>query len=77
MAALQTRLAECHLEMHPTKTKIVYCKALEDVADEINPVLRGWIEYYGRYYLREAGGEIPPAYSPQSALGDGYDIPRR
>jgi RNA-directed DNA polymerase len=25
-AALQARLAECHLEMHPTKTKIVYCK---------------------------------------------------
>jgi len=25
-AELQTRLAECHLEMHPTKTKIVYCK---------------------------------------------------
>ena len=23
---LQARLAECHLEMHPTKTKIVYCK---------------------------------------------------
>ena len=22
---------------------------LEDVATEINPVLRGWIEYYGRY----------------------------
>jgi RNA-directed DNA polymerase len=113
MAALQVRLAECHLEMHPTKTKIVYCKdgsrkeshanqafdflgygfrprlvknsrrgslfwsftpavsqsalttmretirktnirnrtqiTLEDVADEINPILRGWIEYYGRY----------------------------
>jgi hypothetical protein len=26
MAELQARLAECHLEMHPTKTKIVYCK---------------------------------------------------
>ena len=26
MAALQARLAECRLEMHPTKTKIVYCK---------------------------------------------------
>ena len=26
MVALQARLAECHLEMHPTKTKIVYCK---------------------------------------------------
>ena len=25
-AELQTRLAECGLEMHPTKTKIVYCK---------------------------------------------------
>jgi RNA-directed DNA polymerase len=24
--ALPARLAECHLEMHPTKTKIVYCK---------------------------------------------------
>src|SRR5258708_21750500 len=24
-AALQARLAECHLELHPSKTKIVYC----------------------------------------------------
>ncbi len=23
---------------------------LQDVANELNPVLRGWIEYYGRYY---------------------------
>ena len=112
-AELQARLAECHLEMHPTKTKIVYCKdgrrkgkypnrsfdflgycfrprlvknsrrgtlfwsftpavsraaltemrqeireanfrnrtqiELEDVARELNPLLRGWMEYYGRY----------------------------
>ena len=112
-AELQARLAECHLEMHPTKTKIVYCKdgsrrgkysnytfdflgycfrprlvknsrrgtlfwsftpavsqaaltemrqeiretnfrnrtqiGLEDIARELNPVLRGWMEYYGRY----------------------------
>jgi hypothetical protein len=26
MAELQLRLAECRLEMEPTKTKIVYCK---------------------------------------------------
>ena len=26
MAALQARLTECRLEMHPTKTKMVYCK---------------------------------------------------
>ena len=25
-AELQARLAECHLEMHPTKAKVVYCK---------------------------------------------------
>jgi RNA-directed DNA polymerase len=110
---LQARLAECGLEMHPTKTKIVYCKdgkrqlqyptvkfdflgycfwprlirrhrdntlfcgfnpavsvsalkamrsvirdlklrrqtqlSLQDLARQINPLLRGWIEYYGRF----------------------------
>ena len=110
---LQARLAECQLEMHPTKTKIVYCKdgkrkgrhsnvmfdflgyqfrprmvqnsrdgslfcgfvpavspsalksmrstvrdlniaqrthlSLDDIAKKLNPLLRGWIGYYGRY----------------------------
>ena len=112
-AELQARLAECGLEMHPTKTKIVYCKdgkrkgrypnvtfdflgyqfrprmvrssrnnelfcsftpavspsalkairstvrdlnirqrtqrSLDDIARMLNPLLRGWIGYYGRY----------------------------
>jgi group II intron reverse transcriptase/maturase len=112
-AALQARLAECQLELHPDKTRIVYCKdikrnaeyptvmfdflgycfrprlvkntrtqqlfwgfnpavspgalkdirstiralkfrrqthlSLEDIAQRLNPLLRGWIEYYGRY----------------------------
>ena len=112
-AELQARLAECGLEMHPTKTKIVYCKdgkrkgrysnvtfdflgyqfrprmvrssrnnelfcsftpavspsalkairstvrdlnirqrtqrSLDDIASMLNPLLRGWIGYYGRY----------------------------
>ena len=112
-AELQARLAECHLELHPTKTKIVYCKdgkrkgtypnvkfdflgyefrpravwgpqsgklfcgytpavspsalkamratirdlhirhrtqvSLADIARQLNPLLRGWIAYYGRY----------------------------
>jgi RNA-directed DNA polymerase len=112
-AELQARLAECHLEMHPTKTKVVYCKdgkrkgkypnvkfdflgycfrprlvrnfrdnslfggfnpavspsamkvmrqavrdlnirrqtqlSLQDIAQKLNPLLRGWIAYYGRY----------------------------
>ena len=112
-AALQTRLAECQLELHPDKTRIVYCKdnnrtmeypnimfdflgycfrprlvknsrnkqlfcgfnpavspralkhlrstirdlkfrrqthlSLEDIAQRLDPILRGWVEYYGRY----------------------------
>ena len=112
-ADLQARLAVCRLELHPTKTKIVYCKdgrrkekypnvkfdflgygfrprwvknsrsnelfcgftpaisatalkamrttirdlklrsrtdvSLADIARKINPLLRGWIAYYGRY----------------------------
>jgi RNA-directed DNA polymerase len=112
-ADLQARLAECRLELHPTKTKIVYCKdgkrqgtypnvkfdflgycfrprlvrrlrdntffcgfnpavsvsalktmrmtigelnlrnhthsSLADIARRINPLLRGWIAYYGRH----------------------------
>jgi hypothetical protein len=112
-AELQARLAECHLEMHQTKTKIVYCKdgkrkgkypnfkfdflgfcfrprrvrrfrdnslfrgftpavspsamkamrettrdlnlrrqtqlSLRDIASKLNPLLHGWIAYYGRY----------------------------
>jgi len=111
--ALRIRLLECRLELHPTKTKIVYCKddrrkgkhevvafdflgycfrprsvkgprsqkmfcgfspavskpalnamratirdlkirkrtevTLDDIARELNPMVRGWIAYYGRY----------------------------
>ena len=112
-AELHARLAECRLELHPTKTKIVYCKdgkrkgtyptvkfdflgfcfrprqvkrardgklfcgfnpavspaalksmratikdlgfrrrtevSLADIGRRLNPLLRGWINYYGRY----------------------------
>lgn len=112
-AELRVRLAECHLEMHPTKTKVVYCRdrnrndkhpnvkfdflgycfrprlvrnsrdkslfcgfnpavspsamkamrqairdlnlrrqtqlSLQDIARTLNPLLRGWIAYYGHY----------------------------
>jgi RNA-directed DNA polymerase len=111
-AMLQDRLAECQLEMHPTETKIVYCRdsnrrgtyptvtfdflgycfrprrvksrnrklfcsfspavspsalksmrekirdlnirrrpdvSMSEIARKLNPILRGWIEYYGRY----------------------------
>jgi len=119
-AALSARLAECHLELHPAKTRIAYCKDanrrgsyhttkfdflgytfrprsaknnrrnclfmgfspavsstalksmrqttrrlnfrnrtdlnLDEIAQRHNPVLRGWLNYYGRY--------CPSAMSP-------------
>jgi len=112
-AELHARLTECRLELHPTKTRIVYCRdrrrkgtypnvkfdflgyefrpravwgsqsgqlicgftpavspsalntmratirdldirrgtqvSLADIARQINPLLKGWIDYYGRY----------------------------
>ena len=112
--AIRSRFAQCHLELHPTKTRIVYCKddgrpgehedvqfdflgytfqprlaknrwgkffvsflpaistkaakairrtirgwrmsgsrnhqRLEDLARLVNPVVRGWMNYYGRFY---------------------------
>ncbi len=114
LAALRGRLAECGLELHPEKTKIVYCKdddrrgthehtsfdflgytfrprraknrkgklfisflpgvsnkaaksiraairswrlgatrnnqSLEEIAKFVNPFVRGWVNYYGRFY---------------------------
>ena len=114
LEAIRRRLADCGLELHPTKTKLVYCKdddrrgdyahiafdflgytfqprrarnrygkffvsflpavsnkaakavrktirewrmastrnnqQLEDLAKLVNPVVRGWTNYYGRFY---------------------------
>jgi RNA-directed DNA polymerase len=114
LAAIRGRFQQCGLEVHPTKTRIVYCKdddrpggsphtqfdflgytfqprraknrwgkcfvsflpaistqaatairrtirewrmastrnnqSLEDLARLVNPVVRGWMNYYGRYY---------------------------
>jgi len=114
LAEIRQRLAECGLELHPEKTKIVYCKddgrrgahehtsfdflgytfrprraknhrgklfisflpgvsnkaansiretirswrigatrnnqSLEEIARFVNPSVRGWVNYYGRYY---------------------------
>jgi RNA-directed DNA polymerase len=117
LSELKIRLAECGLEMHPEKTKIVYCKdalrkrrspntsfdflgytfigracrrkgsnrifigfnpgaskgaqksmraktktkkwyrrsdlSLNEIAKQSNPVIRGWLNYYGRYHKSE------------------------
>jgi RNA-directed DNA polymerase len=113
---IATRLAQCHLELHPDKTHIVYCKdadrrgsfshdsfdflgytfrprrsknrqgkyfinftpavsaratqamrhtirswrlhlrsdkTLDDLSRMFNPVLRGWVQYYGQFYKSE------------------------
>jgi RNA-directed DNA polymerase len=114
LEAIRARLEQCHLELHPTKTKLVYCKdddrreeheqikfdflgftfqprraknrwgkhfisflpamstkaakevrrsirdwrmarnrsnqRLENLAHLVNPTVRGWMNFYGRYY---------------------------
>src|SRR6202044_3149397 len=59
LAALEERMAEVGLQLHPDKTRIVYCKdrnhlrsgtELEDIASWVNPVIRGWMTYYGKFY---------------------------
>jgi RNA-directed DNA polymerase len=115
-AAIERRLGDCGLELHPEKTKVVYCKddarrkdyentkfdflgytfrsrlsknkfgrffvnfspaisnkakkaireeirnwgiprksdkSLEDIARMFDPIIRGWINYYGRFYRSE------------------------
>jgi len=120
LQAIQQRMQECKLEIHPDKTKIVYCKdyrrkenhdnisfdflsytfqprqtkskrdgkfflgfdcgisrkarkeigaairstrfhrwsnaVVEDIAEMLNPQLRGWINYYGKFRLKEMHG---------------------
>jgi hypothetical protein len=44
-------------------------QSLEDIASTVNPVIRGWGNYYGAYQLlRGPWGEIPRGYSPLVAL---------
>ena len=114
LEAIRGRLGQCRLELHPTKTRIIYCKdddrpgeyeqikfdflgytlqprraknrwgkffvsflpaistkaakkirktirgwrmastrnnqSLNDLAEFINPIVRGWMNYYGRFY---------------------------
>lgn len=117
LTKVRTRLQECHLELHPTKTKIVYCRddrrklstekvdrftflgyefksrackdkggrifysfnpaisskavkniikefrelkiqkwviaTIEEVAEQLNAKIRGWINYYGKFHKSE------------------------
>lgn len=143
-ARLQARLTECRLELHPIKTKIVYCRdgkrrgkypnvtfdflgycfrprlvqnsrdntlfcgftpavsvsamkamrttirelglrhrtelSMADIARQINPLLRGWIAYYGRYapsalkpILRYVNQTLRACRVIQKTTGDGAD----
>jgi hypothetical protein len=57
---LRDRFAQCGLELHPQKTRVVYCKdadrrgdypdTLDDLARMFNATIRGWVNYYGAFY---------------------------
>jgi len=119
LASLKKRMSECHLELHPEKTKIVYCKAgnrpgnhehtsfdflgytfrarlvrakrgnyftgftpavskdaakslrekirklrkntsftIEELARQMNPIIRGWANYFNQYTPSAANSEL-------------------
>ena len=68
-AELQARLAECHLEMHPTKTKIVYCKGWQSQVKAMST--RGSTSWGVTASGRMAGEE-----SPGGAACSGASRPR-
>ena len=135
LEAVRQRLKECRLELHPEKTKIVYCQdddrkgqhehikfdflgytfglggprigggsslsasyrrsatrpprrserpsglaaaatrnnqSLEDIARLVNPSVRGWVNYYGRFYRSCAhpGPQTPGACSHQVGMSE-------
>jgi hypothetical protein len=133
LEAIRGRFAQCRLQLHPTKTRIVYCKGddrprnyehvafdflgytfqprraknrwgkyfvsflpaisakaaktirktirewrmastrnnqrLEDLARIVNPVVRGWMNYYGRYYR-----SMRPSLRGRDGSTNGFDV---
>ena len=75
---LQARLAECRLEMHPTKTKIVYCKDGKRKGKYPN-VKFDFLGYCFRPRLVRISGitrcsaEFNPAVSPSAMKAMRYD----
>ena len=63
-AELQARLAECRLEMHPTKTKIVYCKDGKRKGKYPNVNLTSSDTAFGLGWLRTPDGTPCSAASP-------------
>ncbi len=53
--ALAARLAECRLELHPTKTRVVYCSALYPLARYINQTLAVWFKRKFKRFHRRLG----------------------
>jgi RNA-directed DNA polymerase len=74
--ALETRLAACKLELHPQKTKIVYCK--DDNREGSYPVQRfDFLGYtFGARRVKNRDGEIFIGFVP-AVSGDAANAMRR
>ena len=45
-------------------------KTLDDLAHMWNPVLRGWINYYGKFYKSALNPVFPPSQSHPNLVGE-------
>ncbi len=77
-ADLHARLAECHLELHPVKTRIVYCKDVKRNAEYPNVTF----DFLGYCFRPRCGQEYPessiilwiqPSGQPRSVEGHTVD----
>jgi len=48
-------LKEIHRKMRSWRIHLRTTQSLEEIAEAINPIVRGWINYYGAYYRSELG----------------------
>ena len=80
LEAIRDRFAECGLELHPTKTRIVYCKD-DDRPGEHEHIKFDFLGLHlptstGEESLGEVLRELPPGDQHQGRQGDPADHPR-
>lgn len=57
-AVSKSALKSIHAELRSFKVTKKSCKSLTEIAKSLNPIIRGWIGYYGRYSPEALSGFI-------------------
>lgn len=78
LSALKERFTVCHLELHPTKTKIVYCKDKDRRRDYPNTAFNFLGYTFGGLFIKDRLGRLRfnflPSVSKQACVSFRYKI---